>query len=529
MTIRSTRRAAVLLTLSLAACSQATQMVNRATELADRGCSPPQMKSGGRENLGNCINSPHADITPQIAPDGRTLYFDRKNSPENVGGASDNDDIWVSTLQPGGRWGAARNVGAPLNTRGNDFVTAALPDGNTLLVSGAYTAGGGKTRGVSFATRTRDGWAVPVAQTIAGLQNRSTQVAYYLAQDGEHLLMSIDKEGGRGDRDLWVSRRSGPSNWAEPVNLGAVVNTDSTETTPFLASDGVTLYFGSKGHGGRGGMDVFVTRRLDASWRRWSPPVNLGPGINTAGFDAGFVIPASGDYAYFVSTTDTYGNADVFRARLPEGMRPRPVVLVRGRVLDARTRQPLAARILYEGLGNDQRGVAHSNPATGEYQIVLPTGARFGFRGSADRYYPESVSVDLSALAAYEERAQDLLLVPLAVGSTVRLNNIFFDTNRATLRPESALELDRLAAYLVENPAAEIEIGGHTDAVGADDANQALSQARARAVADYVAGRGVAARRVVARGYGESRPAAGNDTEEGRQRNRRVEFSVTRL
>lgn len=534
MRLRSTPFRAILAAASaatLGACAQAAQLASGAADAvnAARGCSGPQMKDGGRENLGTCINSTYADITPQISPDGRTLYFDRKNSPDNAGRAEDTDDIWFSTLQADGNWGPARNLGAPLNTAGPNSVASVLPDGNTLLVTGVYLAGGRTGTGLSLASRTRDGWGAPTQVRIPGLQNRSDYVNYYLSQDGQALLMSIQKDGGRGDRDLWVSRRQGDGPWGELVNLGPAINTDTTESSPFLASDGVTLYFSSSGHGGEGGRDIFVTRRLDETWTRWSRPENLGSNINTPTNDAGFVIPAAGDFAYFTSAEDSYGRTDIFRARLPESMRPRPVVLVRGRVLDARTRQPLEASVVYEGLGNTQRGVARSNPVTGEYQIVLPAGARFGFRGEAPRYYPENVNVDLSAVTAYAERTQDLLLVPLEVGSTVRLNNIFFDVNRATLRSESALELDRLADYLRANPTVEVEIGGHTDNVGADAANQTLSQARARAVAEYLAGRGIAARRVQSRGYGEAQPSASNDTDEGRQQNRRVEFKVIRL
>jgi OOP family OmpA-OmpF porin len=530
---RAAVRAAALLALgALGACGGATRLaegVAGAVNAARGSCSGPQMKEGGRENLGTCVNSEYADINPQISPDGRTLFFDRKDAPGNAGGAEDSDDIWYSTLQPDGGWGPARNLGAPLNNRGPNFVAAALPDGNTLLVGGTYRADGSTGAGVSLATRTRDGWGTPVEMRIPGLQNRSNFVNYYLSQDGQALLMSIKKDGGRGDRDLWVSRRQGDGPWSEPVNLGPTINTDTTEASPFLASDGVTLYFSSAGHGGEGERDLFITRRLDESWTNWSRPQNLGANINTSGNDAGFVISASGDYAYFTSNADSYGRTDIYRTRLPENLRPRPVVLVRGRVLDARTRQPLEASVVYEGLGNAQRGIARSNAATGEYQIVLPAGARFGFRGEAPRYYPENVNVDLSGVTAYAERTQDLLLVPLEVGSTVRLNNIFFDVNRATLRPESALELDRLADYLRANPTVEVEIGGHTDNTGTDEANRTLSQARARAVAEYLAGKGIAARRVQSRGYGESAPTASNDTDEGRQQNRRVEFKVIRL
>jgi OOP family OmpA-OmpF porin len=526
-------RAAAVLLLSMAAgaCGQTAKLVQNAADVVNsaRGCSGPQMKDGGRENLGTCVNSPFADIVPQISPDGRILYFDRKDSPDNAGGADDPDDIWFSALQPDGSWGPARNHGPPLNNAGPNTVASVLPDGNTLLLSGVYRADGSTGQGISLTTRTRDGWGAPVEVPIPGLQNRSPYVNYYLSQDGQALLMSIKKDGGRGDRDLWVSLRSGEGPFGQPINLGATINTDTTEASPFLASDGVTLYFSSGGHGGEGGRDIFVTRRLDDSWTNWSRPENLGPDINTPTNDSGFVIPASGDYAYFTSAEDSYGRSDIFRTRLPESMRPRPVVLVRGRVLDARTRQPLEASVVYEGLGNTQRGVARSNPSTGEYQIVLPAGARFGFRGEAPRYYPENVNVDLAGVTAYAERTQDLLLVPLEVGSTVRLNNIFFDVNRATLRPESALELDRLADYLRANPTVEVEIGGHTDNTGSDEANRTLSQARARAVAEYLAGKGIAARRVQSRGYGESAPTAPNDTDEGRQQNRRVEFKIVRL
>lgn len=144
----------------------------------------------------------------------------------------------------------------------------------------------------------------------------------------------------------------------------------------------------------------------------------------------------------------------------------------------------------------------------------------------AEKYISVSDNLDLSAVAEYKEINRDLYLVPLEVGSTIRLNNIFFDFGKATLRPESYPELDRLAGLMTQNGKMIIELSGHTDNVGADDANLKLSDDRARSVTEYLVKLGIDASRIIAKGYGETKPVASNDTEEGRQQNRRVEFTI---
>ena len=504
----------------------------------DRGGPPPvaapadcsTFMMGERENLGACINSASPELSPLSSPDGRTLYFDRKRHPDNTGGTDDNDEIWFSTLQPDGSWGPARNVGAPLNTARNDWVVSVLPDGNTLLVANTYNRDGSKGNGVSITRRTRDGWAFPEALDIDDFYNDSRYVSYFLSPDGRSLLMALERNDTEGDQDLYVSFLQDDESWSAPLNLGDIVNTSGTETSPFMAADGQTLYFSSNGHGGLGGYDVFVTRRQDDSWTRWSEPENLGPTINTAGGELGFAIPARGDYAYLsTGGSGSIGADDIVRVALPEAARPEPVVLVRGRTLDRDTGEPVGATVTYEALDGAGRGRAYSNPATGEYQIVLPAGSTYGFQASADGYYPESVGVDLTTLTAYEERDQDLTLAPLAVGAKVRLTNLFFDTAQATLRPESRAELNRLAAFLRGTPGVTLEIAGHTDSEGSDASNQRLSERRAQAVVDFLTEAGIAASRLTVRGYGEAQPVATNDTAEGRQQNRRVEFEVTGL
>lgn len=477
-----------------------------------------------RENLGSTLNSEYDEVLPIISADGRTLYFVRKDSPQNI--AADRADIWFSQRMPSGEWDSARNIGPPLNTSGYDYVCAALPDNNTLLLGNQYLPDGSKSMGISMSFRGANGWKRPVNLTIDRFDNRSEYCEYTMSPDGGVLIMSIMNDSCFGKRDLFFSRLVGDTIWSRPRNLGSVVNSDSTDITPFLAADGKTLYFSSNRAGGYGSNDIYVTRRLDDSWTSWSHPQNLGYPINTSGWDAYYTVPAKGDFAYFVSTQQSLGKGDIFRIKLPETAKPAPVLMVSGVVKDTRG-HPVSARIFYERLSDHAHlGTAIANPGTGAFSLALPAGEVYGFHAEHEGYYPVSENLDLRGLEEYGEVRKDLIMVPIEHGATIRLNNIFFDFDRATLRPESIPELDRLLEFLEKQPKVRAEIGGHTDNVGTDEYNRVLSQQRAQAVLDYLVMKGIARTRLDAMGYGESKPVDSNETDEGRQNNRRVEFTI---
>jgi outer membrane protein OmpA-like peptidoglycan-associated protein len=476
-------------------------------------------------NLGPQINSPYDEVLPVISPDGKTLYFDRTNHPANAG----KDDIWYSTLRSDGKWNEAKNIGSPLNNSDNNFVCSVTPDGNTLLLGNIYNADGTMSPGISIVHRTANGWGRPEQLVIKNFYSRSSIGNYYLANDGKTLLLSVQRDDGQGELDLYVSFLQEDGEWSEPLNLGPDVNTSKDDRTPFLAADQATLYFASEGHGGFGSSDIFFARRIDSTWTRWSRPENLGRPINSEGWDGFFTITASGDDAYLSSAKNSYGMLDIFRVELPMNMRPKSVVLVSGHVLNAKTKEPIAARIVYETLSNGATaGSARSNPTSGDYEIALPAGSNYGFRAEAEGFIAINDNIDLTKLNRYQEIKRDLYLVPIEVGSVIRLNNIFFDFAMANLRPESFPELNRIIGMLKDNPTIEIEIAGHTDSLGTDADNMKLSQRRASAVFDYLKGHGIRASRLSVKGYGEAAPVATNDTEEGRRLNRRVEFRIVR-
>jgi len=231
-----------------------------------------------------------------------------------------------------------------------------------------------------------------------------------------------------------------------------------------------------------------------------------------------------------VSNVNSHGLTDIIRVGLEESIKPDPVVLVEGRVLNARTQTPLEAVIEFEDLASGQTvGEARSDPRTGVFNIVLTAGKNYGYHAAAPGYLAISENLDLKSIDAYSELNRDLLLVPIEIGESIQLKNVFFEQSKATLLPESYPELDRLVRIMVSNKTLEIQLEGHTDGRGDPEANLRLSEARVNAVKDYLVSKGISEKRILGKGFGGARPMVSNDTETNRQMNRRVEFKIIRM
>ena len=481
------------------------------------------------ERLSDNVNSTYKEYKPLLSPDGQTLFFSRKNHPENVGGEDDNEDIWFSEKDENGEWKKAENMGEGLNNVGPNFVASVTPDGNSmlLLLGNKYKKNGKMEAGVSVAFKEGDGWSAPIPLEIENDYNYSDKANYFLTNNREVLLMSVERDDTQGGRDIYVSFLKPDSTWSEPKTIGVNVNTANDEVSPFLAADDQTLYFSSNGYAGFGGYDVYVTRRLDDTWLRWSDPENLGPVVNTPEEDLFFNIPVTGDYAYYsrgVTETDT----DIHRIKLPMFFQPKPVVAVRGRLYNSKTNEPIEAIIFYESLPDgEEKGQAKSQHDSGEFELILPRGYLYGFRAEAEGYLPIEENIDLRDEAGqFEVVERDLFLVPVEKEVTIVMNNIFFDFDKATLRPESKPELDRITTFLKENQGIRIKVAGHTCSWGPEQYNLGLSERRAKAVQSYFVNEGVDGGRVGVEWHGEAKPSTSNDTLDGRKKNRRVEFTI---
>ncbi len=492
------------------------------------------------EKLDENINSPYGEDDPIVSADGKILFVNRHNHPQNIDGEQDNSDIWMSEMQPDGKWGPLKNMGSTVNKYESVWPCGALPDNNTILVGTNYydIVKRKNITAPAFCYRKKNGWSAPEKVNIPNCYATGfSSLDYGVAPNGKAIFMAFERENSYGQTDIFVSLLQNNGNWTEPINIGKTVNTAGKESTPFMAPDNITLYFCSDGRHGYGGTDIYMTRRLDDTWTNWSEPLNLGPVINTPKDDSEYSLTASGDYAYYVISQDgSFKGKDIYRIKLNEAVKPKPTCLVFGKTLNAKTKEPVEAQIFYETLGTDDKdttkesGIARSNPNNGSYKISLRAGKLYGFRAEAKGYIAVDENLSLVDLTEFKEVEKNLYLVPIEIGQTISLNNIFFSPNSAKMLPSSYPEIDRVTQFLKDNPQIKIEIHGHTDngvAGTAESYLQQLSEERAKSIAEAIIKRGIKPNQVKYKGFGSSKPIADNNTPEGRQKNRRVEFVIT--
>lgn len=499
----------------------------------------PELLSKGLvvERLDTNVNSDFSELNPLLSPDGKTLYFSRKNHPENVGGVNDKEDIWYSELGADGKWSLAKNMGPQFNNAQPNFVNAvssATPDGKAvvLILGNKYLDKGKMLAGVSISNNVGGTWTKPKPIQIENDYNYNEKANYFLTNTRKALLMSVERDDTQGGRDLYVSFSKSDSTWTEPLNLGKVINTVGEESAPFLASDDKTIYFSSNGFSGYGGSDVYMSKRLDDTWTNWSAPENMGPDINTKLDDLFFNIPSTSEFAYY-SRGITNDNADIFRVKMPVLLSPEPIVIVKGKLVDAKTGQPIGAKIIYERLSDGKEvGIAHADPKTGEYEVHLPGGHLYGFRAEAKDHISENQNLDLreytkdGVLSGKDITLEPIQVTPIADNVTITLNNIFFDFDKSELKSESFPELKRIVDMMKERSGMTVEIAGHTDPVGTGEYNMALSERRAKAVTKYLVSQGVSEKRITTSYFGETKLIDTSNTAAGNKKNRRVEFKI---
>lgn len=476
------------------------------------------------QNLGPAVNSPYEEYLPSLTADGRRLYFtSRRPKPErppNPLQGFDEDLYWAEREEATQSWQPAQPLGPPINSPQNEGAAFFSADGQWAFLTLCDRPDGMGSCDLYFSELKGTTWQPP--QNLGpGVNTPSWESHPSLTHDRRRLYFASSRPGGLGGSDIWYTEwREG--RWQKPVNLGSPVNTPGNEYSPMIAADGRTLYFASDYHPGMGGQDLFVTYLTDTGWTQ---PKNLGYPLNTSADEQTLCIDARGEIGYIALDREGgYGKEDLYAFPLWPEIRPRQVATyVRGRVVDAKTQQPVPAQVILVSV-TTRDTIRHltANQASGEFLTSLPLGQRYALFAKAEDYLFYSGHFDLSrADTAYE------LLVPLErlqKGSRLTLRNVFFDFDKADLRPESEVELEEVVQLLKANPSWSVEIQGHTDSIGAGAYNQALSQRRAEAVRQFLVQKGISEGRIRARGYGASQPIADNRTEAGRALNRRTEL-----
>lgn len=480
-------------------------------------------------NLGTNINSEWDEYLAAITADDEQIVFTvkRPRDQSTVCAFCLNEEDLYYSRKSFEVWQPREELGTPVKSGYNEGAQCLSPDGKYLLYTMCDADFGMGSCDLYWAKRIGDRWSRP-RNFGAPVNTSAWESQPTMAADGMTIYFASSRSGGFGGMDIWKTTMTAEGEFSIPENLGPAINTPGDDAAPFIHSDGRTLYFASNGRVGMGGYDLYYsTLQPNGSW---SEPVNMGYPINSFADEINIFINASGTEAYIASDKDGgYGGLDLYRFELDDQLRPNPVTYIKGHVRDAFSAEPLAARIELIDLNTKQLLTStFSDAQTGDYLACVHTGGNILLNVSHPDYpfYSENFQLEktYTELSPY---LKDILLQPTDVGTVVTLKNVFFDFDKTELKPESFVELDKLAAYLQRN-AIRIEIGGHTDDQGSDEYNDRLSENRAKSVYDYLVRKGIPADRLQYKGYGKRVPVASNDTEEGRAANRRTEFKIIR-
>jgi len=510
------------------------------------------------DNLGEGVNTKAPEYSPVFNFNDSVLYFTSRR--ENTTGGKKNpysrmyfEDVYVSNFR-NGNWQVAEQMESPINTKHNDAVVDISPEGRELCIYRGH-----KGEGDLFNSQfKKDRWRKPGKMKKIDKGNyRESSVS--VTRDSMTLYFVSDRKGGQGRQDIWMSQKTiDGRKWQKPQNLGYVVNSKYDEETVEISSDGKDLFFSSKGHSSMGGYDIFKTHHNDDG--TWTEPVNIGYPINTTGDDVFFMLTNNEKFGYYSThREDSYGDKDIYQVvflgpekptninngdpndliayfaepitetdiEKPVNIKIIQLSIVKGIVTDAFSGKPIKATLeLVDNETGDVVKVVDSYASTGAYTVPLPPGKDYALTAGAPDYFFHSENFVIADTSIHEVIRKDIQLQPMGVGAKIVLNNVFFDTGKAKLRPESYPELKRLASLLVKYKNIRVEISGHTDSQGSESSNQKLSQRRSQSVVDYLITQGVNFAQIVALGYGESQPRADNSTRAGRQLNRRVEAKI---
>ena len=479
-------------------------------------------------NLGDSINSKCDEYINAITADESLLYFTRLNAinAQTIDQHQNGEEDFYVSRCVDSVWSKALNLGPPINTHGNEGALSISPDGKMLFFAACNRPDGFGSCDIYWSHRLGDRWAEPenLGEVVNSPQWDSQPT---FSSDGKTLYFASNRRGGRGSSDIWKTELQPDGSWTPPVNLGDSINTRDEEMAPFIHPDDQTLYFSSKGHPGMGGLDLFYSRKDAAG--KWRRPVNMGYPINTCADEITLVVNAKGNVAYISS--DKFGGKgrqDVYRFPLYKEAQPMLTTYFKGVVYDEETKARLDARFELIELGSSKTvAESHSDRLTGEFLLALPTEKNYALNVSKDGYLFFSENFSLSGMNSQKTPfVKNIPLKPIKVGEAVVLKNIFFDTDKYILKDESLAELQKLLALMQKNPRLKIEISGHTDNIGSEAHNLELSGNRANAVYQYLVAHSIAATRLTYIGYGFSQPIDVNTTEQGRANNRRTEFKV---
>ncbi|MBS1652452.1 MAG: OmpA family protein [Bacteroidetes bacterium] len=487
------------------------------------------------------VSTERDEYLAYISPDDRDCFFVRRLPVKDMNKVytsdAERETFMIAKRDKTGKFNSGTPMPPPFNTTDDNQGGCSISIDNKHLYFAMQKMEGGLQPNIDLYVSDFDGenWS-----DIRKLSPNVNHPKYWdsqpsIASDGLTLYFASDRPGGYGGIDLYVTTKDTKTGqWSAPKNLGPNINTKGDEKTPFIHSDSETLYFSSNGHYGFGAYDIFYVRKNDKG--EWEEPTNIGSPINGATDDTGFFVSGDAKTGYFFSFDEGkvrgkgIGRYDLYSFDLYPEARPQEVALVSGKIIDEKGEAVTGAEVEVKYADSKTTSKALVDSLTGEYMAAINLKKKTDVLISVKK---DSVAFNSKIIStngmAFNKPIDEIKInvSKIEKGKTFLMENIYYQTNSAEIKPESRVVIQAFADYLKENSNIIIQIQGHTDNVGNPKDNDALSNNRAYSVKIMLEEMGISGKRVTARGFGDTQPIAPNNTEAGRAKNRRTEFKIT--
>ncbi len=477
----------------------------------------PQLLKGG-------VNRFPVQYFPVLTADQSELIFTARRATK----PGFDEDIYVTRKDSTGTWKVPRLISPNISQQGiNEGACTISADGRVLVFTICKDRRGLGSCDLYISYKTGEHWSYP-KNMKSPINSAKWESQPSLSADGRSVYFVSDRPNGYGKLDIWRSDLQDDGKWSNPVNLGPSINTKYDDITPFIHANGRTLYFSSNGHPGFGGHDLF---QATIDHNSMGDAKNMGYPLNDHEDQISLFVTPDGAKGYFSHEKEqnfTY-TSNIFEFVIPEEDRVKvKSIYLSGTVSDVETKEFLGAEIeIFNQENSEEVFKISSDSINGKYLIVLNEGGRYGMYISKEGYLFQEKDIDLKESSKHiSYDTVDIFLKKVEVGSRTTLKNIFFDFDKYDLKPSSLPELEVFVDFLEKNPGIKAEIQGHTDNNGTEEYNLNLSNQRAKSVYNFIVSKGINPDRLLYNGKGSKHPISTNETEEGRQSNRRIEFII---
>ena len=490
-------------------------------------------------NLGSSINSELPEYFPSITADDSTFLFTRRVNDLSAPGGRQ-EEIFVSKKTPNNNWSNSSLVSNAINSKYNEGAPTFSPDGQYIIFVGCETGAkgdyeyGDDRKGYGscdlfYSQNNGTNWSKPV-NLGSKINSKHWETQPSFSSDGKTLYfirgMTYDRQRRNPDnQDIYVTTITEDGQWSKPEKLPPNINSPHREESVQIHPDGKTLYFSSNGHPGMGGMDLYMSRKLDDN--TWSDPINLGYPLNTYKNDISILISPKGDKGYLSSDREGgYGDLDLYSFNVDKKFKPLPITFIKGKIIDAESKLPLFAFFQLTDLkkGNIISQM-QSKLGNGEFLITVPKNIDFALHAEKEGYMFYSRNIYRDNLSLSKDGFLIIELEKVKPGTFI-LENIFFEKSKSSLKKSSLVELNKVLKLMQINPDLKIQISGHTDSDGDDDFNLELSINRAKSVVNWLIENNIDQNRLSFKGYGETRPIEENNSIANKAKNRRTELTI---